>query len=133
ASHRPYIVAEMSGNHNQSLERALSIVDAAAETGADAIKLQTYTADTMTMKGVFTLKDSKGLWAGRELHELYEEAYTPWEWHEVIFKRAAEKGITCFSTPFDLTSVDFLEKLNVPAYKVASFENTDHPLLSRIA
>lgn len=134
--HRPYLIAEMSGNHNQSLERALEIVDAAAAHGADAIKLQTYTADTMTlnlrMPG-FVIDDPKSLWAGRQLYELYQEAHTPWEWHVPIMERAAQHGVHCFSTPFDLSSVDFLESLNVPAYKIASFENTDLHLIRRVA
>ncbi|MDO1445140.1 pseudaminic acid synthase [Rhodocytophaga aerolata] len=133
ASSRPFIIAEMSGNHNQSLERALAIVDAAAEAGAHSIKLQTYTADTMTVKGVYTITDENSLWKGRELYELYQEAYTPWEWHKPIFDRAKEKGILAFSSPFDETAVDFLESLNVPAYKIASFENTDWPLLKKVA
>ena len=134
--HQPYLIAEMSGNHNQSLERALEIVDAAAANGADAIKLQTYTAETMTlnvrMPG-FVIDDPKSLWAGRQLYDLYEEAHTPWEWHAPIMERAASHGVHCFSTPFDFTSVDFLESLNVPAYKIASFENTDLPLIRRVA
>ena len=133
---RPYLIAEMSGNHNQSLDRALEIVDAAAAHGADAIKLQTYTADTMTlnlrMPG-FVIDDPKSLWAGRQLYELYQEAHTPGEWHAPIMERAAQHGVHCFSTPFDFTSVDFLESLNVPAYKIASFENTDLPLIRRVA
>jgi pseudaminic acid synthase len=131
--HKPFIIAEMSGNHNQSLERALAIVDAAADAGADAVKLQTYTADTMTMKGAFTINDPNSLWKGRELYDLYREAYTPWEWHGPIFKRAEQKGMLAFSSPFDETAVDFLESLNVPLYKIASFENTDWPLLKKIA
>ena len=134
--HRPYLIAEMSGNHNQSLERALEIVDVAAAHGADAVKLQTYTAATMTlnvrMPG-FVIDDPKSLWAGRQLYELYEEAHTPWDWHQPIIDRAASRGIHCFSTPFDCSSVDFLESLNVPAYKIASFENTDLPLIRRVA
>ena len=134
--HRPYLIAEMSGNHSQSLDRALEIVDAAAAHGADAIKLQTYTADTMTlnlrMPG-FVIEDPKSLWAGRQLYDLYEEAHTPWEWHAPIMARAASHGVACFSSPFDATSVDFLESLNVPAYKIASFENTDLPLIRRVA
>lgn len=133
---RPYLIAEMSGNHNQSLERALEIVDAAAAHGADAIKLQTYTADTMTldvrMPG-FVIDDPKSLWARRQLFELYQEAHTPWEWHRPIMERAASQGIACFSTPFDDTAVDFLESLDVPAYKIASFENTDLPLIRKVA
>lgn len=132
-NHRPFIIAEMSGNHNQSLERALAIVDAAADAGAHAIKLQTYTADTMTMKGAYQINDKNSLWNGRELYELYQEAYTPWEWHQPIFEHAAKKGLLAFSSPFDESSVDFLESLNVPFYKVASFENTDWPLLKKIA
>lgn len=129
----PFIIAEMSGNHNQSLDRALELVDAAAMAGAHALKLQTYTADTITMKGAFTITDENSLWKGKELHELYKTAYTPWEWHEPIFKRAKEKGMLAFSSPFDETAVDFLESLNVPAYKIASFENTHHPLLKKVA
>ena len=135
-SERPYLIAEMSGNHNQSLDRALEIVDAAAAHGADAIKLQTYTAATMTlnlrMPG-FVIEDPKSLWAGRQLYDLYEEAHTPWDWHAPIMARAASHGVACFSSPFDATSVDFLESLNVPAYKIASFENTDLPLIRRVA
>ncbi|RYG07617.1 MAG: pseudaminic acid synthase, partial [Caulobacteraceae bacterium] len=117
---RPYVIAEMSGNHNQSLDRAIEIVDAAAANGADAIKLQTYTADTMTlnvrMPG-FVIEDPGSLWAGRQLYELYQEAYTPWEWHKPIMDRAASHGLHCFSSPFDATAVDFLEGLGVEAYK----------------
>jgi len=130
---KPFIIAEMSGNHNQSIERAFRIVDAAAAAGAHAIKLQTYTADTISMKGVLTITDEKSLWHGREMYELYQEAYTPWEWHKAIFERAHEKGMVAFSSPFDETSVDFLEELNVPAYKIASFENSHIPLLKRVA
>jgi pseudaminic acid synthase len=130
---RPFIIAEMSGNHNHSLERALAIVDAAADAGAHAIKLQTYTADTMTMRGTFTINDQSSLWNGRELYDLYKEAYTPWEWHKPIFERAKEKGIIAFSSPFDESAVDFLESLNAPLYKIASFENTDWPLLKKVA
>jgi pseudaminic acid synthase len=129
----PFIIAEMSGNHNQSLERALKIVDAAADAGAHALKLQTYTADTMTMKGAMTINDPNSLWNGRELHDLYKEAYTPWEWHKPIFEHAAKKGMIVFSTPFDESAVDFLEELSVPLYKIASFENTDLPLLKKVA
>ncbi|QCR22998.1 pseudaminic acid synthase [Pontibacter sp. SGAir0037] len=132
-THKPFIIAEMSGNHNQSLDRALAIVDAAAEAGADAIKLQTYTADTMTLPGAFTIEDEGSLWKGRELYDLYKEAYTPWEWHKPIFERAREKGLIAFSSPFDETAVDFLEELGAPVYKIASFENTDHPLLKKVA
>lgn len=133
ANHRPFVIAEMSGNHNQSLERALAIVDAAANAGAHAIKLQTYTADTMTIKGVHQIKDEGSLWKGRELYDLYKEAYTPWDWHQPIFERAKQKGILAFSSPFDETAVDFLESLDAPIYKIASFENTDWPLLKKIA
>lgn len=134
--HRPYLIAEMSGNHNQSLERALEIVDAAAASGADAIKLQTYTADTMTLDidaPGFTIEDPKSLWHGRCLHDLYEEAHTPWEWHESIIERAASHGLDCFSTPFDDTAVDFLDGLGTPAFKIASFECTDLPLIRKVA
>lgn len=133
---KPFIIAEMSGNHNQSLERALEIVEAAANAGVDAIKLQTYTADTMTLdidKGEFFIADKESLWKGESLYQLYQKAYTPWEWHEPIFKRCKELGILGFSTPFDVTSVDFLEKLDVPCYKIASFENIDLPLIKKVA
>lgn len=130
---KPFIIAEMSGNHNQSLDRAFELVDAAAAAGAHALKLQTYTADTITMKGAYTITDPNSLWYGKELHDLYKEAYTPWEWHKAIFDRAKEKGMIAFSSPFDETAVDFLESLNVPAYKIASFENTHHPLLVKVA
>ena len=130
---KPFIIAEMSGNHNQSLERALMIVDAAAAAGAHAIKLQTYTADTITMKGAYTIHDQNSLWDGKELFELYSKAYTPWEWHQPIFNRAKEKGILAFSSPFDESAVDFLETINAPAYKIASFENAHHPLLIKVA
>lgn len=130
---KPFVIAEMSGNHNQSLDRALEIVQAAANSGAHAIKLQTYTADTMTVQGALTISDPNSLWYGRELYDLYKEAYTPWEWHEPIFKLAAELGLICFSSPFDETAVDFLEALNAPLYKIASFENTHHPLLKKVA
>jgi pseudaminic acid synthase len=132
-SHPPFVIAEMSGNHNQSIERAFQIIDAAAAAGAHAIKLQTYTADTITMKGALTIEDKNSLWNGQELHELYKAAYTPWEWHKAIFDRATEKGMIAFSSPFDETAVDFLETLNVPVYKIASFENTHHPLLKKVA
>ncbi len=135
-NHKPFIIAEMSGNHNQSLERALQIVEAAAASGVDALKLQTYTADTMTLdihEGDFFIEDANNLWKGSSLYNLYQEAYTPWEWHETIFKRCAELGILAFSTPFDETAVDFLESLNVPAYKIASFENTDIQLIRKVA
>jgi N-acetylneuraminate synthase len=134
--YKPFIIAEMSGNHNQSLDRALEIVEAAAKTGAHALKLQTYTADTLTLdidEGDFFIEDKDNLWKGKSLYELYQEAHTPWEWHEPIIKRANELGILCFSTPFDETAVDFLEDLNVPAYKIASFENTYLPLIKKVA
>lgn len=133
---QPFIIAEMSGNHNQSLDRALEIVDAAAASGAHALKLQTYTADTMTLdirEGEFFIKDPKSLWKGRSLYDLYQEAHTPWEWHKPIFDRCRERGLICFSTPFDDTAVDFLEELDAPCYKIASFENTDIPLIRKVA
>lgn len=135
-AHKPFIVAEMSGNHNQSLDRACAIVKAAAEAGADAIKLQTYTADTMTLDldtKEFFIADPKSLWKGQSLYHLYQQAYTPWEWHEKLFNYANELGLIAFSTPFDATAVDFLEGLGVPCYKIASFENTDLPLVQRVA
>lgn len=135
-NHAPFVIAEMSGNHNQSLERALEIVDAAARTGAHALKIQTYTPDTMTLdldEREFHISDPNSLWAGTSLYTLYGEAYTPWEWHKPIFDRARELGIIAFSTPFDDTAVDFLESLDVPCYKIASFENTDLPLIRRAA
>ena len=133
---RPFIIAEMSGNHNQSLERALAIVDAAADAGVDAVKIQTYTADTMTIDigtGEFFISDKDSLWKGETLYHLYEKAHTPWEWHKAIFERCKERGIMGFSTPFDDTSVDFLEDLGVPCYKIASFENVDLPLIRKVA
>ena len=132
----PLIVAEMSGNHNASLQRALAIVDAAAEAGAHAIKLQTYTADTMTLDlgdDEFFISDPKSLWRGQSLYSLYEKAHTPWEWHEPIMARARQRGIVCFSAPFDESAVDFLETLDVPFYKIASFECIDLPLIRRAA
>ena len=134
--HPPFVIAEMSGNHNQSLERALEIVEAAAKTGAHALKIQTYTPDTMTLdldEREFHISDPNSLWSGTSLYKLYGEAYTPWEWHKPIFDRARELGIIAFSTPFDDTAVDFLESLDVPCYKIASFENTDLPLIRRVA
>jgi len=132
----PFIIAEMSGNHNQSLKRALEIVDAAAAAGVHALKLQTYTADTMTLdinEGDFHIADPNSLWQGRALYELYQEAHTPWEWHKPIFDRCRERGIIGFSTPFDETALDFLETLDVPCYKIASFENIHLPLIRKVA
>jgi len=132
----PFIVAEMSGNHNKSLERALEIVEKAYEAGADALKLQTYTPDTITIdyhKDEFFISDPNSLWKGRSLYDLYKDAYTPWEWHKPIFDRCKELGLICFSSPFDETAVDFLESLNVSAYKIASFEIVHTPLLRKVA
>lgn len=134
--HPPFIIAEMSGNHNQSLERALRIVEAAASCGVQALKLQTYTADTMTLNigsKDFVISDPASLWNGYSLYELYEKAHTPWEWHKAIFSRCAELGLICLSTPFDTTAVDFLESLHCPCYKIASFEITDLQLISYVA
>lgn len=134
--HAPLVIAEMSGNHHQALERALKIVEAAAKAGAHALKIQTYTPDTMTIdldEREFRISDPNSLWSGTSLYRLYSDAYTPWEWHRPIFDRARELGIIAFSTPFDDTAVDFLETLNVPCYKIASFENTDLPLVRRVA
>ena len=126
-----FIVAEVSGNHLQDYNLAEKTIDAAKKAGADAVKLQTYTPDTITLNcdtEDFKLKDT--IWEGKTLHELYEEAYTPWEWQPKLKKYAEQKGLICFSSPFDITAVDFLEKMNVPAYKVASFEITDIPLIA---
>ena len=134
--YQPFVIAEMSGNHNQSLERALAIVDAAADSGVQALKLQTYTADTMTIdidEKEFFIDDPNSLWQGNSLYKLYQQAYTPWEWHKPIFDRCRERGIIGFSTPFDASSVDFLESLGVPCYKIASFEMTDLPLIRKVA
>jgi len=134
--HNPLVVAELSGNHNQSLERALALVDAAALAGCKALKIQTYTADTMTLnldQGEFHIEDKNSLWQGRSLYDLYQEAHTPWSWHKAIFDRCKKLGLIGFSTPFDESAVDFLESLNVPCYKIASFENADLPLIRRIA
>jgi len=133
---RPYVIAEMSGNHNQSLDRALAIVDAAARAGAHAVKLQTYTADTMTLdlvEGEFTIADPDSLWSGQSMHALYQQAHTPWNWHAPIMERAKAHGMACFSSPFDESSIDFLETLDVPCYKIASFECVDLPLIRRAA
>lgn len=135
-NHPPFVIAEMSGNHNQSLERALAIVDAAALTGAHALKIQTYTPDTMTLdvsENEFYISDPKSLWKGKNLYELYGEAMTPWEWHKPIKERCEKHGMLFFSTPFDFTAVDFLEELGVDFYKIASFENTDLPLIKKVA
>lgn len=132
----PFIIAEMSGNHNQSLERALAIVETAAKAGADAIKLQTYTADTMTLdirEGDFVIRHQNSLWTGQALHDLYQQAHTPWDWHRPIMEHAKSLGLLCFSSPFDESAVDFLETLVVPAYKIASFELVDLPLIRKVA
>ena len=136
AEAKPFIIAEMSGNHNRSIDKAMAIVKAAAETGTDAIKLQTYTPDSLTIDqhgGLFDITDTNSLWHGRNLYELYQEAMTPYEWHKPIFDYAKELGIICFSTPFDEDAVDFLEELGAPVHKIASFENNHHPLLKKIA
>jgi pseudaminic acid synthase len=134
--HPPFLIAEMSGNHNQSLDRALAIVDAAATAGVHALKIQTYTPDTMTLdvsEGPFVISDPQSLWNGKSLYQLYKEAMTPWEWHKPIFERARKAGMLPFSSPFDETAVDFLETLDVPCYKIASFENGDLPLIRKVA
>lgn len=133
---KPFVIAEMSGNHNQSIERAFEIIDAAASAGAHAVKLQTYTADTITLnqnKGLFNISDKNSLWNGKNLYQLYKEAYTPWEWHKELFDYAKKKNLIIFSSPFDESAVDFLETLDCPIYKIASFENNHFPLLKKVA
>lgn len=135
-NHPPFVIAEMSGNHNHSLDRAMAIVDAAAAAGSHALKIQTYTPDTMTLnisENEFFISDSISLWKGKSLYDLYAEAMTPWEWHKPIKERCEKHGMLFFSTPFDFTAVDFLEELNVNFYKIASFENTDIPLIKKVA
>jgi pseudaminic acid synthase len=134
--YKPFVIAEMSGNHNQSLDRALEIVDAAARAGAHALKIQTYTAETMTLDvdhGEFFISDPGSLWKGKSLFVLYQEACTPWEWHKPIFQRCRELGLIAFSTPFDASSIDFLESLGAPCYKIASFENNWPDLIRKVA
>ena len=135
---KPFIIAEISGNHKQSLKRALKLIDAAADAGADAIKLQTFTPEGMTLdikKNEFLLKDKNiaGTWRNKTLFEIFKKAQTPWKWHKEIFYRAKEKGLIFFSSPFDESAVDFLETLNVPFYKIASSENIHFPLLKKVA
>ena len=135
-NNKPFIIAEMSGNHNQSLEKAFLMIDKAVEMGVDAVKIQTYTADTITInhnKGLFKISDKNSLWDGNTLYDLYEKAHTPWKWHKDLFDYSKKKGILIFSSPFDETAVDFLEELGNPIYKVASFENNHLPLLKKIA
>ena len=135
-SNQPFIIAEMSGNHNQDIKRALAIVKAASESGASAIKLQTYTADTITLDSdndEFVINDPSSLWKGQKLYDLYDSAHTPWDWHQQIFDYARELGLICFSSPFDESAVDFLEELDAPAYKIASFENNHLPLIAKVA
>lgn len=135
-NNKPFIIAELSGNHNGSIDRALDLILIAAESGAHAIKLQTYTPDTITINhrgGLFDITDKDSLWAGRNLYDLYKEAFTPWEWHKEVFDYAKSLGLVAFSSPFDETAVDFLESLDVPAYKIASFESNHFPLLKKVA
>ena len=135
-NNKPFIIAEFSGNHNQNLKILKKMVLAAKEAGVTAIKLQTYTPDTMTLnlsKGEFSVGEKDSIWKGRNLYDLFKKAYTPWEWHAEIFKLAKRYGLIAFSSVFDESSVDFLEKLNVPAYKISSFENTDIPLIRKVA
>jgi pseudaminic acid synthase len=132
----PFIIAELSGNHDQSLDKALAMVDAAAKCGADAIKLQTYTPDTITLnlhQNEFYINNPDSLWHGYSLYKLYEKAMTPWQWHKPLFDRAKALGMLAFSSPFDLSAVDYLQQLDVPCYKIASFENIDHALLAAVA
>jgi len=132
----PFVIAELSGNHNQSLDVALKMIEAAALSGVDAIKLQTYTADTMTLDCAlddFQILATNNLWKGHSLHQLYQKAHTPWDWHKTLFDKAKSLGLIAFSSPFDISAVEFLEKLDVPCYKIASFENNDIPLITRIA
>ncbi len=136
ANRPPLIVAELSGNHNGSLDRALRIIDAAADAGAHAVKFQTYTPDTMTIdirEREFKIKDQNSLWSGRNLYDLYREAHTPWEWHEALVRRARDRGLLWFSSPFDKSAVTFLEGLEAPAYKISSFEILDLPLIESAA